>query len=69
MRIVFAYSKKERAKVKVVGKILDLMALLIAISKCLAERISKEKGVYLEEAENLVVDCIKEGIKVMEEYK
>lgn len=69
MKIVFAYTKNKRAKVKAIGKTLNLMTLLIAISKCMAERISKENGVCLKEAENLVVDCIKDGIKVMKVYK
>ena len=45
MGIVFACSKNKNAKVRAVGKILELLTLLIAISKCFAERISEEKGV------------------------
>ena len=63
--IVFVRSKK--AKVKAVGKTLDLLPLLVAISKCLTERILEEKGVSLKEAEDIVVDCIKEGIKTVKE--
>ena len=61
MEIVFACSKNKKAKVKAVGKTLNLMTLLVAISKCLVERISEEKGVSLEKAEDIVVDCIKDG--------
>lgn len=43
------------------------MTLLVAISKCLAERISTEKGVSMKEAEEIVVDCIKYGIKTVKE--
>lgn len=43
------------------------MTLLVAISKCLVERISEEKGVSLEKAEDIVVDCIKDGMKTMKE--
>lgn len=43
MKIIFATLKGEKAKVKTVGKTLSLLALLVSISKCLAERISKEK--------------------------
>lgn len=67
MEIVFAYIKNNKAKVKAVGKTLNLLILLVSISKCLAERISEEKGVSLDEAENIVVDCIKDGIKTIEE--
>lgn len=67
MGIIFACSKNKKSKVKAVGKTLNLMALLVAISKCLSEQISEEKGVSLEKAEDIVVDCIKDGIKTIEE--
>ena len=67
MGIVFAYTKNQKAKVKAVGKTVSLLTLLVAISKCLAERISKERGVSLKETEDIVVDCIKEGIKTVKE--
>lgn len=67
MGIVFAFTKNKKAKVKAVGKTLDLLTLLVAISKCLSERISEEKGVSLEKAENIVVDCIKDGMKTIGE--
>lgn len=67
MDIVFAYTKNQKVKVKAVGKTLSLLMLVVAISKCLSERISKEKGVSLEEAENIVVDCIKDGMKTIDE--
>ena len=65
LEIVFAYSKDKKAKVRAIGKTLNLLTLLIAISKCLAERISKEKGVGLDKAEDIVVDCIKDGMKTV----
>lgn len=65
MKIIFATLKSEKAKVKTVGKTLNLLTLLVAISKYLAERVSKEKGVSIEEAEDIVVDCIKDGIKTV----
>lgn len=67
MKLIFAYAKNQKAKVKAVGKTLSLLTLLVAISKCLAERISEEKGVSLEKAENIVVDCIKDGMKTIDE--
>lgn len=59
MGIIVAYSKKNKAKVKAVGKTLNLLIILVAIRECLAERIAKEKGVCLVEAENIIIDCIK----------
>ncbi len=67
MKVIFATLKGEKAKVKAIGKTLNLMTLLVAISKCLAERISAEKGVSMKEAEEIVVDCIKDGIKTVKE--
>lgn len=67
MGIVFACSKNKKAKVKAVGKTLDLLTLLIAVSKCLVERISEEKGVSFEKAEDIVVDCIKNSMKTIKE--
>ena len=67
MKVIFATLKGEKVKVKVVGKTLNLLTLLVAISKCLAERISEEKGVGMEKAEYIVVDCIKDGMKTVKE--
>ena len=65
MKIVFATTRGEKAKVRAIGKTLNLLTLLIAISKCLTERISKEKGVGLDKAEDIVMDCIKDGMKTV----
>ena len=67
LETVFAYIRNQKAKVKAVGKTLDLLVLQVAISKCLAERISKEQGVSLKEAEDIVVDCIKDGMKTIKD--
>ena len=67
LRIIIAYSKNKKAKTEAVGKTLNLLILLVVISKCLAERISEEKGVSLEKAEYIVVDCIKDAIKTMKD--
>lgn len=57
------YIKNQNTNVKEVGKTLSLLTLLVAKSKYLAERISKEKGVSWKEAENIVIDWIKDGMK------
>ena len=58
--------KESKSKGKDSGETLDLVALLVAISKCLSERISEEKGVSLTEAENIVLDCVKDGMKTID---
>jgi len=65
--ILFAFTKNDRAKVKTIGKTLSLLTLTVAISKCLSERISTENGLSMKEAENIVVDCIKNGMKTVKE--
>ncbi len=67
MKIIFAILGGEKAKVKAVGKTLNLLTLLVSISKCLAERISKEKEMSVEEAEDIVVDCIRDGMKTIKD--
>ena len=67
MGILIAFTKNDKAKVKAGGKTLNLLTLTVAISKCLSERISKEKGVSLGKAEEIVIDCIKDGMKTIEE--
>lgn len=65
MKIVFAYIKNQKAKVKAVGKTLDLLTLLTIISKCLTEKIAKEKQISLNEAEIFILDCIVDGMKTI----
>lgn len=48
------------------GKTLSLLTVLFAISKYLAERIAKEKEASLEKAENIVIDCVKDGMKTID---
>lgn len=67
MGIIYAFTKKDKAKVKAGGKTLSLLTLIVAINKYLSERISEENGASLEEAENIVVDCIKDGMKTIKE--
>ena len=67
MGILVVFTKNDKAKVKAVGKTLDLLASLVSISKYLAERISEEKGISLEKSEDIVVDCIRDGMKTIEE--
>lgn len=65
MGIIFAFEEKQKSKIRAAGRTISLLVLLVAISKCLSERISKEKGVSLEKADEIVVDCIKDGMKTI----
>lgn len=63
MRIIYAKLKHGKAKVKVIGKTLDTLQLLVAISKALSENIEKEKGIDVAEAQKIIVECIADGMK------
>lgn len=65
MGILIAFTKNQKAEIKAMGKTLNLLTLVVAISKYLAERISTEKGVGIEKAEDIVIDCIKDGMKTI----
>lgn len=65
MGVIVTYSTNKKVRVKAVGSTLKLLTLLVSTSKCLSEKMSKEKGVSLEEAENIVVNCIRDGMKVV----
>ena len=43
------------------------MTWLAAITMCMVLTISEEKGWSLEKAEDIVVDCIKDGMKTVKE--
>lgn len=57
--------KNKKAKTKAFGKTLNLITLLVAISKCLAEKISIEKSINPENAEKFIIECISEGMKTI----
>lgn len=65
MGIIVAYSKKNKAKIKIISNTLNSLKLLVAISKLLAARISEEKKISIKDAENFVVECIKDGVKTI----
>lgn len=65
LKIIFAYSRNKKSKVKAIGNTLELLTLFVAISKSLAERISKEKNINIDDAENFIVECVSDGIKTI----
>ena len=65
MGIIFAILKNKKTKVKALGKTLNLLVMLVAVSKCLTERISKERRISIGEAEIILIDCIKDGMKTL----
>lgn len=67
MGIIVAYLKNEKAKVKAVGNTLNLLTLLVALSKMLSKRVSEERRIGIREAEDFVIECIVDGIKTIKD--
>ncbi|MCI8535521.1 MAG: hypothetical protein HFG68_08095 [Hungatella sp.] len=65
MGIILTFLKNKKVKIKTVGKTSNLIVLLVAISKFLSEKIAQEKNLELEQAESIVIDFIKDGMKTL----
>ena len=65
MGIILTFLKNKKVKIKTVGKTSILIVLLVAISKFLSEKIAQEKNLELEQAESIVIDFIKDGMKTL----
>ena len=65
MGFIFSLMRRKIGRVKIVGNTLNVLTLLVAISKAIVEKVSKEKGISMEEAENLVVESIVDGMKTV----
>lgn len=69
MGVIFTYlkPKKKMARMIAVGKTLQLLMLLVNMSKYLVERISQEKDMNMEKAEVFVLNCIRDGMKTIDD--
>lgn len=65
MGFIFAIKSKRTGRVKIAGNTLNVLTLLVAISKAIVEKVSKEKGIGMEEAERFVVESIADGMKTI----
>ncbi len=66
MAIIFAHSTREKAKIKAVGSTLNLLTLLVSISKLLAEKVAIEKNISMSEAEKFIMECVSDGMKTID---
>ena len=66
MGIILAVNKRNMGKVKSIGNTLNLLTLLVSISKLLAERIANEKMISIDEAEKFTIECIGDGLKTIQ---
>lgn len=48
-----------------VGKSVNLLTMAVAVRRFVAEKISKEKGMELNESVEFVANCIKEGHRTL----
>lgn len=65
MKIILAFSRNRKYKIKAIGNTFDLLILIVAISKLLAERVSKEKKINIDEAEKFIVEFVSDGMKTI----
>ena len=65
MGTMIAISKGNRGKVISFGKTVDLLTMMVTSSRALAERVQKEKGVSMEKAEEIIIESIRDGMKVL----
>lgn len=61
MNFISCSQVKQKVKVKMIGKTANLLTITVAVCRFVAERISEEKGVELNESIEFVAECIKEG--------
>lgn len=67
MGILVAYLKNKKARVMAMGNTQNSLTLLVALSKMLSEKVSKERRIGINEAEEFVIECISDGMKIMKE--
>jgi len=65
MNFISCLKVKQKAKVHMVGGTLSLLTMVVAICKAIAERISKEKGLNLDESIEFIAESIKDGYKTL----
>lgn len=61
MNFISCFQIKQKAKIQMIGKSVNLLTMTVAICRFVAEKISEERGMNLNESIELVVECIKEG--------
>lgn len=67
MGIIIAYSKRGTARVKVIGRTVDNIALASSICKGIAHEVAQEKRMKVKEAEKLVGELVVAGIEQIKE--
>ena len=66
MTFIFSYKTNKKLKVFANGGTLGTLTLIIAICRSVAEEISKERGVELEQAIKFINECIEDGYESLD---
>ncbi len=61
MNFILCFRIKQKAKVFMKGKTTNLLTMAVAVCRFIAEKISEEKGMELNESIEFLTECIKEG--------
>jgi len=59
--LILCLKKSQKGKVFARGNTLNLLLMIVAISKAVAERIAIEKNLDIDQAIRFLCDCIVEG--------
>lgn len=66
MTFIFSFKANKKLKVFANGGTLGTLTLIIAICRSAAEKISKERGMELEQAIKFINECIEEGYESLD---
>ncbi len=62
MNIIFCFKQRGKGKVYLCGNTISLLTMVVAISRTLAEKVSKEKGLVLDRSVEFITESIKDGL-------
>jgi len=65
MSFISCFKVKQKATVYTVGKTTILTTMAVVICRSIAEKISEEKGLELNESIDFIAECIKEGCNTL----
>lgn len=65
MGIVISLLYRNKVKVTCIGKTIDILILIASMSSALVDKVSKEKGVDIEKAKKIIIECIESGIRTL----
>lgn len=67
--MIFAFLKGKKSRLKAIGDMTSLMTLLTIISNSLSDKLTEQKGISKEKAQEAVIKCIEYGFKSKEDFE